>query len=145
MEMALGVLVVAAAGLVMGSGAWPMKLMRTFQFEHWWLLASLTGLIIMPWTITLVAFPHVFEAYRDVPVSTLIASNLFAMSWGVANVLCGLCYVRIGVGLTASDSHGTGGLRGRDAADDLQRVRPVQGRPRYDIAGRIDRARRASA
>jgi hypothetical protein len=108
MEMILGVLVVATAGLVMGSGAWPMKLMRTFQFEHWWLLASLTGLIIMPWTITLVAFPHVFDAYRDVPVSALVASNLFALSWGVANVLCGLCYVRIGVGLTQAILTGLG-------------------------------------
>ena len=62
----------------------------------------------MPWTITLVAFPHVFDAYRDVPVWTLVASNLFAMSWGVANVLCGLCYVRIGVGLTQAILTGLG-------------------------------------
>jgi hypothetical protein len=108
MEMALGVGVVAAAGLVMGSGVWPMKLMRTFQFEHWWLLGSLVGLIVMPWTITLAAFPHVFDAYRDVPASILIASNLFAMCWGVANVLCGLCYVRIGVGLTQAILTGLG-------------------------------------
>jgi hypothetical protein len=108
METLLGVLVVALAGLTMGSVVWPMKLMRRFQFEHWWFLAMLTGLVIMPWTITLVAFPHVFQAYRDVPARVLITSNLFGMSWGVANVLCGLCFVRIGVALTGAILAGLG-------------------------------------
>jgi hypothetical protein len=36
--MALGVLVVALGGLIMGGGMWPMKLMRLYQFEHWWFI-----------------------------------------------------------------------------------------------------------
>jgi hypothetical protein len=47
METVLGVIVVALAGLTMGSSAWPMKLMRKFQFEHWWFVGMLFGLIIM--------------------------------------------------------------------------------------------------
>lgn len=108
MEMALGVVVVAAAGLITGVGVWPIKVIRTFQFEHWFFVGNLTGLIIMPWTITLVAFPHVFEAYRDVPASALVASNLCAIGWGVANVLCGLCLVRIGVTLSTAIPAGLG-------------------------------------
>lgn len=108
MEMLLGVLVVMAAGLCMGSCVWPMKLMHKFQFEHWWFLAMLTGLIIIPWTITLVAFPNAIAAYRDVPVSVLITANLFAVSWGIANVLFGLCVVRIGVALTMAILTGLG-------------------------------------
>jgi L-rhamnose-H+ transport protein len=108
MEMAMGVCLVAAAGLITGASPWPMKVMRTFQFEHWWLIASFTGLIVMPWTITLIAFPHVFQAYSDVPVSALVTSNLFATGWGIANVLCGLCLVRIGAALTTAISAGLG-------------------------------------
>jgi hypothetical protein len=108
METVLGVLVASLAGLTMGTGIWPMKLMRTYQFEHWWLVAMLTGLIIVPWSITLVAFPHVWAAYRDVPVSTLITANLFAICWGVANVLFGLCCIRIGVALTGAILTGLG-------------------------------------
>ena len=92
----------------MGSFVWPVKLIRTFQFEHWWFLAMLIGLVIVPWTITLVAFPNVLAAYRDVPTSVLITSNLFAVSWGVANVLFGLCIVRIGVALTFAILTGLG-------------------------------------
>jgi hypothetical protein len=108
MEMALGVLVVAMAGLTMGSGIWPMKLMRKFQFEHWWFIGMLLGLIVVPWTITIVAFPNAFQAFRDVPVSALVISNLCSISWGIANVLCALCFVRIGVALTMAILTGLG-------------------------------------
>ena len=68
----------------------------------------LTGLVIVPWTITLMAFPNVFTAYRDVSPSVFIRSNLFSIAWGVANVLCGLCYLRIGVALTGAILTGLG-------------------------------------
>jgi hypothetical protein len=34
--------------------------------------------------------------------------NLFAVGWGIANVLCGVCYVRIGVALTGAILAGLG-------------------------------------
>jgi hypothetical protein len=108
-ETILGVLIVAVGGLVMGAGAWPMKLMRTFQFEHWWFLSIFVGLAVAPWTITLVAFPHIFEVYSDPSVlKVLILSNLLAFCWGIANILCGLCYVRIGIALTQAILTGLG-------------------------------------
>ena len=108
MHAFVGVLVAATAGLCIGSCIWPMKLMRKFQFEHWWFVAMLTGLVVAPWTIALAAFPNVFAAYRDVPLSILIRSNLFAVSWGIANVLFALCAVRIGVALTTAILTGLG-------------------------------------
>jgi L-rhamnose-H+ transport protein len=108
MTTALGLLVVAAGGLLMGSGAWPFKLMRKYQFEHWWFVGMLVGLIVMPWTITLAGCPHVFQSLSNVPLSALLLGNLFAIGWGIANVLCGICYVRIGVALTGAILAGLG-------------------------------------
>jgi hypothetical protein len=108
METLFGVLVVGLAGLIMGSGAWPFKLMRKFQFEHWWFISMLVGLIIMPWTITLLGCPNAIEGLRAVPVGALVKANLFAAGWGVANVLCGLCFVRIGMALTGAILSGLG-------------------------------------
>jgi hypothetical protein len=108
MTTALGVLCVAVTGLWVGSSPWPLKLMKRFQFEHWFFVSILLGLFVMPWAITFVAFPHALQAYRDVPPDKLILSNLWSLSWGVANVLCGLCYVRIGVGLTQAIVTGLG-------------------------------------
>ena len=98
----------AFAGLVIGSGAWPIKLMKRFEFEHWWFVGMLLGLIVIPWTSTLLLCPHAIEAYRSVPIWVMVKSNLFALGWGIANILCGICFVRIGVGLTGAISTGLG-------------------------------------
>lgn len=85
-----------------------MKLMRKFQFEHWWFIGMLVGLIIMPWTITLLFCPHAFAAYRSLAPGVLLKANVFAVAWGIANVLCGLCFVRIGFALTGGILTGLG-------------------------------------
>ena len=41
-------------------------------------------------------------------MSAILLGNLFALGWGIANVLCGLCYVRIGVALTGAILAGLG-------------------------------------
>jgi hypothetical protein len=108
----LGALVVVSGGLLSGSGAWPMKLMKRYQFEHWWLVAMLTGLIVVPWTVTLVCCPNGLRAYSSVPWGTLVTANLWATGWGVANVLCGICYVRLGLALTTAIITGLGATIG---------------------------------
>lgn len=93
-------MVVVVAGLAMGSVAWPIKLMRKFQFEQWFLIMMLVGLVAIPWLLTLALCPSAMAAYRTVPPMTLVKSNLFAFCWGIANILMGICFVRIGAGLT---------------------------------------------
>ena len=97
-----GALVAAAGGLIMGSSAWPYKLMRKYQFEHWWFVSGVAGLVVMPWTIALLGCHHPWQALRSLPVSAIVLGNLFALGWGIANILCGLCYYRIGVALTGA-------------------------------------------
>jgi len=108
MQHALAVAAVAGAGLFIGGGAWPMKCLRRFQFEHWWFVASATGLIVIPWVMTLTLCPHALAAYASVPAKTLLLANLCALGWGIANVLCGLCFVRIGIALTGAILTGLG-------------------------------------
>lgn len=101
-------MIVALAGLCMGSGAWTLKALRKFQVEHWLFIAMLTGLVLIPWVVTLGVFPNALAAYRDVGWPTLIRANIFAFGWGIANVLCALCFVRIGVALTGGILGGLG-------------------------------------
>jgi len=104
----LGGLLVAAGGMLIGAGAWPMKIMRRYQFEHWWFLSMLVGLLLLPWAATMLLCPDAVAAYREVPASVFLKANLFSLGWGVANVLCGLCYVRIGFALTGGILTGLG-------------------------------------
>jgi hypothetical protein len=109
METAVGISLVIVGGLIMGAGAWPMKLMRTFQFEHWWFLSILFGLFVFPWTFTLIFYPNIFEIFRDATVMKDLAfASGLALCWGVANLLCGMCYVRIGIALTQAILTGLG-------------------------------------
>jgi L-rhamnose-H+ transport protein len=103
-----GVFTVVAAGLMMGSCGWPIKLMRRFQYEHWALIMNVVGIVIVPWCVTLTFCPNAIEAYRTIDPIILLKSNLFSLGWGVANVLCLLCFVRIGFSLTGGILAGLG-------------------------------------
>jgi len=107
-HLILGSVVVASAGLISGSAAWPIKLMKKYQFEHWWFIGMATGLVLVPWTVTLVFCPNVFKACATVPLKPLITANLWAAGWGVANILCGICFARIGLALTTAILAGLG-------------------------------------
>lgn len=104
----IGAILVVAAGLSIGTCAWPVKVLRRLRFEHWWFAGMLTGLVIVPWTAVLAFCPHWLEAYRSVPACILIKSNLCSLAWGVANLLCGILIIRVGVALTGAFLTGLG-------------------------------------
>jgi hypothetical protein len=108
METVLGVLAVGISGLFAGGGVWPFKLIRKYQFEHWWFVAIFIALFVVPWTVTLLGCPDPIGGLRAVPLDALIKANLLSLAWGIANVLCGVCYVRIGVALTGAILAGLG-------------------------------------
>lgn len=94
---------ITLAGLVIGGGAWPIKLMQTMKYEQFGFIGCFIALIAVPWGVTLIGCPHAIDGYREVwrtDPSIIIKSNLFSFAWGIANVLCWLCFVRIGFALT---------------------------------------------
>jgi L-rhamnose-H+ transport protein len=104
----LGGLVVALGGLSMGSSPWTLKALRKLQFEHWLFVGMCTGLIVVPWGVTLGFCPNALHALRSIEPWAIIKSNIFAFGWGIANVLCCLGFVRIGVVLTGGILGGLG-------------------------------------
>ena len=102
MEMFLGIVCVLLAGIGTGTMAWPLKAVRTYQFEQLWPLGMFVGLFVIPWVITLTCIPNALAAYATVDPAVLIKSNLFAMAWGICNVMFGICIVRIGAALAGA-------------------------------------------
>jgi L-rhamnose-H+ transport protein len=98
----LGLLLVVIAGLGTGTIAWPIKVMRRFQFEQWWFIGMTVGLLVIPWAVTVLFIPNAFAAFQSVDPKLLIKSNIFAFGWGIANVLYALSVVRIGAALTGA-------------------------------------------
>ncbi|MHC4445207.1 MAG: L-rhamnose/proton symporter RhaT, partial [Planctomycetota bacterium] len=108
MEMFLGIVLVTVAGLGTGSIAWPMKIMHKLQFEHYWFVGMFAGLIVVPWLVVLIWVPQPLAVYVEVGWRPLIVANLFAIAWGLANVLYGVCVVRIGAALSGAILTGLG-------------------------------------
>jgi L-rhamnose-H+ transport protein len=108
MNTLLGVLLVTLSGLSTGTIAWPMKLMRRLRFEHYWFLGMLVSLVVVPWAVVLSCIPRPWEVYAEVGWRPILLCNLFSISWGIANVLYGICVLRIGAALTGAVLSGLG-------------------------------------
>jgi len=101
MEIILGFVIVIISGMLTGTFMWPMKKISKLQFEHYWFLGSFFGLFLLPWLMVLVFVPRPFTAYAQVGEALLIG-NLLSLGWGIANVLYGLCIVKIGAALAGA-------------------------------------------
>jgi len=102
----LGLTIVA--GMAAGFGTAPIKLMHNYGYEHWALVSALTGLLILPWSLAAAFCPGLGEALATVPWTVYLKANLWSLTWGVANVLAGLCLIRIGFSLTIGLLTGVG-------------------------------------
>jgi len=96
------------AGIAVGLFGAPIKFMTRYRFEHWAFINAFVALILLPWGLALALCPDLAGAIGQVSASAYLKANLWSLAWGVANVLCGLCFVRIGVSLTMGLLTGVG-------------------------------------
>lgn len=104
----LGAGLAVVAGIAVGLFAAPIKFMSSYRFEHWAFVNALVALILVPWGLALALCPDLAGALGQVPAAAYFKANLWSLAWGAANVLCGLCFVRIGVSLTMGLLTGVG-------------------------------------
>jgi hypothetical protein len=97
-----------AAGISVGLSIAPIKLMAKYRFEHWAFVNAFIGLLLLPWLLACALCPNLADALGQVPLSAYLKANLCSLAWGTANVLCGLCFVRIGVSMTVGILTGVG-------------------------------------
>lgn len=102
-----GVLLTMLAGLATGATFWPMKVIRRLQFEHYWFIGMLP-VLLLPWLVVLLTIPDPWVGFCRVGWRPLVIANTFAVGWGIANILSGLCVVRIGLALTGAIVTGLG-------------------------------------
>lgn len=100
--MIYGLLLVTLAGLGTGTIAWPIKLVRNFHFELFLFAYMFTGVILIPWLVMMFGVAHPWQLINSVGYNSLLISNLFSVSWGIANVIYLICVVRIGAALTGA-------------------------------------------
>jgi hypothetical protein len=104
----VGLLLVMLTGILGGSFLAPIKRMRRYRYEQWAFVSNLLCLLVLPWAVALLVCPGALQAYAELPAESLLRANLLSACWGVANVLAGLCVVRIGFSLTVGLLTGIG-------------------------------------
>ncbi len=89
MDLFIGLMLVFVSGAMAGSALTPIKFMRRYQFENYWVVHSLTGTVLIPWALAFATIPNLLDVYRQLPVTSLLLPPLFAFSWGIASTLGG--------------------------------------------------------
>ncbi len=112
MSLLTGFILVLLSGVMAGSALSPIKFVRKYRFENYWLIYGLTGTVVIPWALALIATPHLFSVYTQLPWKVLLLPPAFAFSWGIASMLGGLCVSRIGLSLSYALVIGIGASAG---------------------------------
>lgn len=94
-----GIGLVVLGGFLNGSFALPMKRMPAWPWENTWLIYSLAGLVVVPWSLALGTVPHLAFVYQQASWATLVKVAVFGFGWGVGSTFFGLGIRRVGMAL----------------------------------------------
>jgi L-rhamnose-H+ transport protein len=87
------------SGTMMTSAIVPMKFARHWKWENIWLLYIGFGQVVFPLLLIRLTAPSAWVALTSAKPSALAAAALFGLGWGIGNVLSGIGYTMLGVGL----------------------------------------------
>jgi L-rhamnose-H+ transport protein len=108
----LGMCVIFFSGLLNGTFAMPMKYSRSWKWENLWLVFSVVGIFIVPWTLAIALVPELFKVYGEVAPRALLLPMVFGLLWGFAQVTFGISLRVVGVALTFAVVSALGSLSG---------------------------------
>ena len=108
----LGMSVIFFSGLLNGTFAMPMKYSSIWKWENFWLVFSVVGILLVPWTLALALVPHLFQVYAEVSPRALLLPMVFGLFWGFAQATFGISLRMVGVALTFAVVSALGSLSG---------------------------------
>ena len=94
-----GLALTPVSGTLMTCAIVPMKYARRWRWENIWLLYIGFGQVVFPLILVALTAPHAWTVYVSARPTAFTAAALFGFGWGIANVLSGIGYTMLGVGL----------------------------------------------
>jgi L-rhamnose-H+ transport protein len=104
--MGQGLALVLMAGVAMGYNMAPMKWMKVWKWENFWLVYSTVALVAAPAALAFFLLPGIRGVYAALPLAAMALPFLYGFTWGIAQLGAGICVHRIGLGLTGSILNG---------------------------------------
>jgi L-rhamnose-H+ transport protein len=106
MDMTQGFGLTLMAGAMAGCNLVPMKWMKNWKWENFWLVYSLMSLMVAPMALAFFLLPGLGGVYASLPLSSMVHPFVYGAVWGIAQLGAGICVHRIGLGLTGSILNG---------------------------------------
>jgi L-rhamnose-H+ transport protein len=108
----LSIILVFIAGTFQGTFGLGMKKFSPFSWEAFWILFSITGMLIIPILWSSYAASGTFRAIGSASRGMIAGSMLFGALWGVGSILFGLAITYIGMSLTYGITMGLAAVMG---------------------------------
>lgn len=96
---ALGIAIFALGGLAGAVFYLPLKKVRNWAWESYWLFWALFALLIVPWALALIQSPNTLSVLKAAPTGELCYCYLCGAAWGFGGLTWGLMIRYLGVGL----------------------------------------------
>ncbi|MGA3179231.1 MAG: L-rhamnose/proton symporter RhaT [Verrucomicrobiota bacterium] len=96
---ALGILIFVLGGLAGAVFYLPLKKVKNWAWESYWLFWALFALLIVPWALALIKSPNTFSVLKAAPGKELLYCYLCGAAWGFGGLTWGLMIRYLGVGL----------------------------------------------
>jgi L-rhamnose-H+ transport protein len=95
----LGVLIFTLGGLAGALFYLPLKKVRNWAWESYWMVYAISGLVVVPWLLAFVTSPNVLTVLRSAPPKEIAYCVLCGVIWGFGGLTFGLMIRYLGVGL----------------------------------------------
>jgi len=107
-----GMAVILVSGALNAGFAMPMKMSRTWKWENLWLVFSVVGIFMVPWSLAFGLVPGLLRVFAEVPSRALFLPLIFGLFWGFAQVTFGVSFRIVGVALSFAVVSGLASLSG---------------------------------
>jgi L-rhamnose-H+ transport protein len=102
MESLLSVLLIAVGSACAASFYVPIKRVKEWSWESYWIVQGIFSWIIAPWIFAYLTVPDLIQVLRSSPSSAVWYTILFGALWGVGGLTFGLSMRFLGVALGQS-------------------------------------------
>ncbi|MGA2175134.1 MAG: L-rhamnose/proton symporter RhaT [Verrucomicrobiota bacterium] len=96
---ALGIVIFVLGGLAGAVFYLPLKKVKNWAWESYWLIYALFALLIVPWALAFIQSPNTISVLKAAPAKELWYCYLCGAAWGFGGLTWGLMIRYLGVGL----------------------------------------------
>jgi len=89
----------AIGGFAAGSFYAPLKKVKRWAWESYWMISGLAAWLATPWIVALITIPDLFRVLGESPTKNLGLAYLFGLLWGIGGLTFGLTMRYLGMAL----------------------------------------------